>query len=115
MDILNKALILPIFVLAGCSSDTIVNQMADEIHDELTLVAEDIYALPPECGEQVKLAQRIELVRERVDIMEEAYIKETDDLNQKNRRLEGYVFTLTLALAVAVGLLVKRLLQRFAA
>lgn len=104
--------ILLLLLLAGCTSETVVNHMADDIHDELSLIASDVYDLPPECGEQVKLAQRIEMVRERVDIMEEAYNVETDDLKDKNRRLEGYVFLLTFALAVVAGLLVKRLLQK---
>lgn len=104
--------ILLVLLLAGCTSETVVNHMASDIREDLTLIAEEVYALPPECGEQSKLAQRIELVRERVDIMEEAYIGETDDLKDKNRRLEGYVFLLTFALAVAAGLLAKRLLQK---
>ena len=110
---LNRLMI--VLLLAGCTTETVVNKMADDIKDELQLIAEDVYSLPPECGDQTKLAQRIELTRERVDILEETYIKEADDLRTKNRRLEGYIFTLSVALVVAAGLAVRRLLSRVSA
>lgn len=110
---LNRLMI--VLLLAGCTTETVVNKMADDIKDELQLIAEDVYSLPPECGDQTKLAQRIELTRERVDILEETYIKEADDLRTKNRRLEGYIFTLSVALVVAIGLAVRRLLSRVSA
>lgn len=110
---LNRLMI--VLLLAGCTTETVVNKMADDIKDELRLIADDVYALPPECGDQTKLAQRIELTRERVDILEETYIKEADDLRTKNRRLEGYIFTLSVALVVAAGLAVRRLLSRVSA
>lgn len=110
---LNRLMI--VLLLAGCTTETVVNKMADDIKDELQLIAEDVYSLPPECGDQTKLAQRIELTRDRVDILEETYIKEADDLRTKNRRLEGYIFTLSVALVVAIGLAVRRLLSRVSA
>lgn len=110
---LNRLMI--VLLLAGCTTETVVNKMADDIKDELRLIAEDVYSLPPECGDQTKLAQRIELTRDRVDILEETYIKEADDLRNKNRRLEGYIFTLSVALVVAAGLAVRRLLSRVSA
>lgn len=110
---LNRLMI--VLLLAGCTTETVVNKMADDIKDELRLIADDVYSLPPECGDQTKLAQRIELTRDRVDILEETYIKEADDLRTKNRRLEGYIFTLSVALVVAIGLAVRRLLSRVSA
>lgn len=110
---LNRLMI--VLLLAGCTTETVVNKMADDIKDELRLIADDVYSLPPECGDQTKLAQRIELTRDRVDILEETYIKEADDLRTKNRRLEGYIFTLSVALVVAAGLAVRRLLSRVSA
>ena len=110
MGIANKmALVL---LLCGCSAESTVNRMADNIRDDLTAIAEDVYMLPPECGEQTRLAQRIELTRERIDIMEEEYIHETDALKEEKRRLELLLFiasTILFALAILWG---KRLLTR---
>jgi hypothetical protein len=110
MAILSRLLI--VLLLAGCSSDTVVNQMADSIKGELISIADEVYMLPPECGDQSKLAQRIEMTRERIDIMEEAYIKETNALESEKRRFQRYTFILFWALAVLVALWVKRLLTR---
>lgn len=110
MAIPNK--ILLVLLLCGCSTETTVNRMADNIRDDLTSIAEDVYMLPPECGEQSRLAQRIELTRERIDIMEEEYINETDALKEEKRRLELMLFmasAILFALAILWG---KRLLTR---
>lgn len=111
MGIANKTLL--VLLLCGCSAETAVNHMADNIRDELTLIAEDVYSLPPECGEQTKLAQRIELTRERIDIMEEEYISETDGLKKRNRQLKTTNDILSFVLALLAGLLVSRLLRKF--
>lgn len=107
---LSKLLI--VLLLAGCARETPVNHMADNIREELTAIAEDVYMLPQECGDQSKLAQRIELTRERVDIMEESYINETSELMSEKRRFQTYTFILFGALTVLVALWAKRLLTR---
>lgn len=104
--------LLIVLLLAGCARETPVNHMADNIREELTTIAGDVYMLPPECGDQSKLAQRIELTRERVDIMEETYINETSELLAEKRRFQTYTFILFWALAVLVALWAKRLLTR---
>jgi predicted nucleic acid-binding Zn ribbon protein len=104
--------LLIVLFLAGCSSETPVNHMADSIRNELSLIAEDVYMLPPECGDQSKLAQRIEMARERIDIMEETYINETCVLVNEKRRFQRYTFILFWALTVLIALWVKRLLTR---
>lgn len=106
---LNKLIIL--IVLAGCSSDTAVNHMADNVREELQLISDDIKSLPKECGDQTKLAHRIDLCVERIDIMEEAYIEETDGLKEKNRRLEIANDIMAMILIVVAVWLGKRLLQ----
>lgn len=110
MAVLSRLLI--VLLLAGCSSETVVNHMADNIREELTSIAGDVYMLPPECGDQTKLAQRIEMTRERIDIMEEAYIKETNALESEKRRFQRYTFILFWVLAVLIALWAKRLLTR---
>jgi hypothetical protein len=104
--------LLIVLLLTGCSSETVVNHMADSIREELSSIAGDVYMLPPECGDQSKLAQRIEMSRERIDIMEEAYTKETNALESEKRRFQRYTFILFGILAVMTSLLVKRLLTR---
>lgn len=104
--------LLIVLLLAGCARETPVNHMADNIREELTAIASDVYMLPPECGDQSKLAQRIELTRERVDIMEETYINETNALESEMRRFQTYTFILFWVLAVLLALWAKRLLTR---
>lgn len=99
------------FLLASCSSNTVVNNMADDIRQELVNIAEEVYALPPECGEQSKLAQRINMVHDRIDIMEDAYITETDDLKSKNRRLKAANDGMIIVLLLGVVLLAKHYLK----
>ena len=110
MAVLNRLLI--VLLLAGCSSETVVNHMADNIREELTSIAEEVYMLPPECGDQTKLAQRIEMTRERVDIMEETYANETSVLVNEKRRLERCLSFVFVIFLVAATLWVKRLLTR---
>lgn len=109
---MKKLFIAMVFVLCGCAKETTVNHMADNIRDELTAIAEEVYALPSECGDQAKLAQRIELTRERVDIMEDAYNKEAADLLAENQRLHNTLFIVFVILTMAATLLVRYLLTR---
>lgn len=109
---MKKLFVAIVFVLCGCAKETTVNHMADNVREELTLIAEEVYALPPECGEQTKLAQRIELTRERIDIMEDAYNKEAADLRAENQRLQNISFILFVIVTMAATLLARRLLTR---
>lgn len=109
---MKKLFVVMIFVLCGCAKVTPVNHMADNIRDELTAIAEEVYMLPPECGDQAKLAQRIELTRERVDIMEETYANETSVLVNEKRRLERCLSLVFVMFIIAATLLVRRLLTR---
>lgn len=104
--------LLLFLLLTGCSSKTVVNNMAEDIRSDLSLIAEEVYALPPECGEQTKLGQRVELVLQRIDIMEEAYQTETGDLKSKNRRLETANNFLVIVLLLALILGAKSLLKK---
>lgn len=109
---MKKMIVALLFILCGCSSGSTVSHMADSIKDELSLIAEEVYALPPECGDKTKLGQRIELTIERVNILEDSYIEVTDTLVKETRRLELYVFILS-AVLIALGvLLARRLLSR---
>lgn len=109
---MKKLFIAMIFVLCGCTKETPVNHMADNIRDELTAIAEEVYMLPPECGDQAKLAQRIELTRERVDIMEETYVNETSALVNEKRRLEICLSFIFIIFLIVATLWVRRLLTR---
>lgn len=109
---MKKLFVVMIFVLCGCAKETPVNHMADNIRDELTAIAEEVYMLPPECGDQAKLAQRIELTRERVDIMEETYANETSVLVNEKRRLERCLSFVFIMFIIAATLWVRRLLTR---
>ena len=109
---MKKMIVALLFILCGCSSGSTVAHMADSIKDELSLIAEEFYSLPPECGDKTKLGQRIELTIERVDILEESYMEITDTLVQETRRLELYVFILSAVLLALGVLLARRLLSR---
>lgn len=101
-----------LFLLCGCASETVVNHVAQDVRDDLTLIAEDVYALPPECGDQTMLAQRIELARSRIDILEETYEAEASDLRSKNRRLSFINDTLVAIMILAAVLMAKYFLKK---